>query len=156
MGINNTIKLERQGIQGRGPITEETYGNLPAVLREHGSLLHFGGEINGFTAVYETRRGDSTTGSFLFWGCTAPADVTQRISALPTDEIKHKALLEYLATTPARPDILPAIIANGLQNLKVAASTTSTQPGNWRAGKPALGRIIFIGDSIHPMTRTHH
>lgn len=156
MGINNWTQASDFGIQGRGPISEETYAALPRELLENGSLLMLGGEVQGFTAVYEsaTTNADGKNGSFLFWGVAMPEEDAKRIGSLASDELKHKAVLEYLANSPAAPDLLPKIVENGLTNLKNVNLYSSKEPGNWRAGRADTGRVILIGDAIHPMTRT--
>ena len=144
------------GVQGRGPISDETYRNLPAELIKHGSLLMMGGKVQGFAAVYETNipssDGTAKNGSFLFWSVAVSDEVAANVAKMDRDEDKHRAVMQYLATCPLECQLLPEIVSHGLTNIKTVNSTTSQNPGDWRAGREHLGRIIFIGDAIHPMT----
>lgn len=154
LGLTASASLNRKATTGRGPISHEVYDKLPEVLRENGALLAFGGTVEAFTAVYKTEPDASgKDGSFLFWGINLSRDVNEFVSQQPDDESKHRVLMEAMARSTVHPDLLPQIVKYGNQNLKVTNATTSRKPGDWRKGNAALGRIIFIGDSIHPMTR---
>lgn len=156
MGINNSMPVAGTGVQGRGPISEETYRKLPKELIKHGSLLMMGGKVQGFAAVYETNLpssdGTAKNGSFLFWSIAVSDEVATRVARMVSDEEKHQEVMSYLATCPLKCQLLPEIVSHGLTNIKTVNSTTSQPPGDWRAGREHLGRIIFIGDAIHPMT----
>lgn len=158
MGINNAIPVPLSAVQGRGPISRETHDRLPSQLLENGSLLAFGGDVASFSAVYETtptniaKSNVKANDSFLFWTLKVSPECFEAVSKMENDADRHKATMDYLHSSPACPQLLPEIIKHGTSNIKLATSTTSKPPGDWRAGKDALGRIILIGDAIHPMT----
>lgn len=161
MGINNVKPVDDLPIiQGRCQINDSVYARLPALLRDNGSVLFFTQKCHGFCAVYDAyvdgKRSENE--SFLFWGIHLPDSVQATLPLGPevSDKDKSTALADKFEQMGLHPDGIPTIIRCGDRNVKTGRISSSSEPGDWRAGNLQKGRVILIGDSIHAMTRTFH
>lgn len=143
-------------IQGRCNISEDVYDQLPETLRQNGSIMFLTKEVTGFCAVYELEsKGErgSPSESFLFWGINLEAEERQAAERAAGNDARADFVLEYLRSRNCEEHGLPTIVNLGRHNVRCGAVSSSTPPVDWRKGNRSLGRIIFIGDSIHAMTR---
>lgn len=156
-GLNNVKLLAGTAVcQGRGKIDASTRAKLPKTLLDNGSLLYLSGETTGFCAVYELKdaRGNPTEDSFLFWGHNGPEKIADLFAGKDDDDAKAGRMAEHMVRDLGfDPHILPEVVRIGNRNLKAGQLSSSTTPHDWREGVPQRGRLIFIGDSIHAMTR---
>lgn len=147
-------------MQARGNISRETYEQLPATLKNKGTMMLMEHEVQSFSAIYsltpQTSSDSASSGDyFLFWGVALGDDTMRAIQALKTDEEKLNKAEEELLKRGCAYDGLPVLPRVGRQNLKIGllgASVPLDGP-HWRNGDVALGRVIFIGDAIHAMSR---
>lgn len=156
LGLNNVTKLpEYPMLQARCTIDDASYARLPAVLRENGTTAFHEPDFRGFIAVYEAYQPSKAlaASSFLFWAVILKPDFAQKLDAIPDGKDKAALIAETMESTGYNPDDIPTIIRMG-DNVKMSSMSTSTKPTGWRKERPELGRTIFIGDSIHAMTRT--
>lgn len=169
MGINNAIPQTDKGIQGRGTITEEQFQSMPETLKKYGSMGVRGSDSGAFVGVYRVpakfrekvqaeAASDGATArmydGFIFWGTELGED-HDAIAALETDAEKAEAIAKRFERLGHPSWALPHIIRTAPHNIKNASTTISAPPSpeDWRAGRLPLGRVILVGDAIHPMSR---
>lgn len=146
-------------IQGRCAIPNDVYNQLPETLRQRGSIMFLTRGIAGFCAVYELKAQNDAESddseSFLFWGLNLEGEEMNKARKLPDSESRVNFTLDHLKSRGCEESGIPTIVKLGRQNVRCGPVSSSTPPVNWRKGDTSLGRIIFIGDSIHAMTRTY-
>jgi hypothetical protein len=154
--IDNKITMPKGVIQGRCNIPQDVYDQLPETLRHNGSMLYLTKDVSGFSAVYETKsqgKEDEPSGSFLFWGINLEGEEMEQAKKAKDEGSRVDFILEYLRSRGCEESGLPTVVNLGRQNVRCGPVSSSTPPVNWRNGDASLGRVIFIGDSIHAMTR---
>lgn len=147
-------------IQGRCSIPTNVYEQLPEVLLRNGSMLFLTKRVTGFCAVYEIKAAHDNEAndneSFLFWAINLEGAEIEKAKEMASDDARVRFTLDYLESARCEQDGLPKIVKLGNQNVRCGPVSSSSPPVNWRKGVESLGRIIFIGDSIHAMTRESH
>jgi 2-polyprenyl-6-methoxyphenol hydroxylase-like FAD-dependent oxidoreductase len=162
-GINNKCKMNSWTlIQSRGSIDEQTYRKLPASLKSQGSNMFLAGaKYSGFASVYQQSELTSTSehpaGEYqLFWSALVPKEIGDNmVRTAGDDKMKLIKLLSSHVVDDLHynPQGLPYIYSCATEHVRTGAVTTSLKPTvDWRGGKAANGRILIIGDAIHPMT----
>ena len=144
-------------MQARGNISKETYEQLPAALKKQGALLGLGGDLSFFSATYQAAPDEKSNADdvFLFWGARLDDETMGEIKKLPNADAQCDRLQQEFVKRGCSPEGLPVLPGVGRTNVKIGqlgASTPLDAPV-WREGKQPLGRVIFVGDSIHAMSR---
>ena len=119
-------------------------------------MLYLARGTAGFCAVYELKdaQGNLTDESFLFWSHNGPKSIVESFRVDDADQDKSDQIADLMTRELGfDPEILPNIVKTGSRNFKVGQLSSSQPPGDWRQGLAHRGRLIFIGDSIHAMTR---
>lgn len=165
-------------IQSRGVIDEDTRATLPATFLAHdaSSLFlggkHLGGFANVFSMPHDTLasderavESDSKSSLFdhqqlyrIFYDFNIPRDIGGRIvehSRGDKDEVVRLFCAYLVNELHYDPQGLPTIIQSAPQHVRTGNLTSSHTPlqRDWRKLQPpGFGRVILIGDAIHPMT----
>lgn len=159
-GIDNLTKLDHLSMQARGNISRETYEQLPDTLKRRGTMMLMEGDLQSFSAIYKLSPKTSSSSTpaddyFLFWGIALGDETMRALQALTTDDEKLDQAEKELIRRGCSPDGLPMLPRVGRQNLKIGllGSSVPLQGAHWRKTESALGRVVFIGDAIHAMSR---
>ncbi|GIZ45814.1 hypothetical protein CKM354_000896500 [Cercospora kikuchii] len=160
VGLNNKVKLENWTlIQSRAGIDRSVRDKLPKSLIDSGSVLFLGGRhASGFASVYDPKADLGTGGTetyTLFWSILVPSvrgkQMLQQANDDPQKVLPY--LLDYLRQDLGYEGALPFIMESATEHLRTGLLTSSVKPKtSWRNNDPRHGRVILLGDAVHPMT----
>ncbi|KAI5363914.1 Putative FAD-binding domain, FAD/NAD(P)-binding domain superfamily [Septoria linicola] len=160
VGLNNKVKLENWTlIQSRGPVGRAVRDQLPSALIDSGSVLFLGGRhASGFASIYDPKADLDTAGTetfTLFWSILVPSLRGKRMLQQADNDAQKilPLLIEYLRQDLKYDESLPFIMQSATDHLRTGLLTSSIKPKtNWRTGNSKSGRVILLGDAVHPVT----
>ncbi|KAH9840519.1 flavoprotein monooxygenase, partial [Teratosphaeria destructans] len=157
VGLNNKIKLQEWTlVQAGGGIDAATRAKLPRTLLDSGSVVALGGRKgSAFASVYDPQNEVGTETYTLFWSVQVPSSYGEKmVEQAGGDAAGLISLLSrYLRTSVGCNEALPSIMQAATQHLRVGRLTSSVEPEtSWRDRDARNGRVILIGDAVHPMT----